>query len=995
MALQKQNLAIPFSTSVDQKSDPLQISTQGMGALVNAVYNKDRRVDKRDGFAPLSSLPADTNPTTVTTFMGNLTVIGSSVQSYVSSSQSWLNKGRFQPVEVSVLSAQRNSRSQTSQDAAYSDTGLACVSYLDSDGVWRYQVNDSANGQVLVAPTEPESGAFGLRTSFIEGYFLVTYTVVVAATPRIRFVAVPLANIGSPLAPIEVSNLVASGTSLHDVDAQASRVIIAWESIGGAVRVSSIDTALNIFPPTVLAGSAADRIAVTAIDDACPIWVVVQDGTTTRVAVLNPNLTVLLAFTTYDTGTTVNNLTVVCRPNVVDIFRQVENTYSFSATRTDFIDKGSMNTAGSVTTPVIMVRGMGLGGKAFKVNDLTYVFGATQSSFQDTYFVLDDEGNAVARLALTNGGGYEANGILTSFDVDGAIARSAYLIKDSLVPVNKNVNPDAPGGIFSGTGVNLLRLDMNERNLSTAEIGKNLHIAGGLLWAYDGTTLTEQGFNYFPEDIGAAASVAAGSMTAQQYFYQVVYEWTDEQGNVHRSAPSVPLDITLTGGENTVTLDIPTLRLTYKQDVRVVVYRWSAAQQVFYQTTSITSPLLNDPTVDSVQFVDTNADGDILGNPLIYTTGGVVENTPGPATSSISLYQSRLVLISSENKNVVFFSKQVFQATPVEMSDLFTTFVSPTIGAQGSTGDTEALFPMDEKLVLFKQNAIYFLIGAGPDATGANNDFTDPTFITAAVGSSNQASMVIIPQGILFQSDKGIWLLSRELSTVYLGAPVEDFALENTVTSALIVPETTQARMTLSDGTAVMYDYFFQRWSTFDSIPAISSTLFESKHTYITEDGQVRQELEGYYKDGPSSPVLMALETPWYNLAGLQGFQRCPMFYLLGQYKSPHKLRVLISYDYEDGPTQQVILEPAQKAEFYGGDPFYGQNDAYGGTGSLEQYRVFLERQKVQAFKVRIEELFDSSQGTQAGEGLSLSGLNVVVALKKGYTPIRATRSFG
>lgn len=998
MALQRQNIAIPFATRVDQKSDPLQESASELSSLVNAVYNKDRRIDKRSGFAPLTQLPESTDPTTITTFMGNLTVIGSSLQAYVESNQSWINKGRFQPVELSVLSAQKNSKSQSSQDVAYSDTGLACVTYLDSDGIWRYQISDSNNGQVLVAPVEPESGAVNLRASVIGGYFLVTYTVVVLAVPRIRYVAVPLANIDSPLAPGEISNLVASGTSLHDVYVQDAGVIIAWESTANSVRVTCIDPVLNISPATVVAGTAADRIAVTVDETASKIWVVAHDAgaNETRAFALNPNLSISLALTTYDTGPTVNNLTAVAQNGSVEIFRQIENTYSFSATRTDYVDRGSITQAGSVTAPSVITRNMGLGGKAFLVNSLVYVLGATQSDFQDTYFLLDGQGNPVARLAYSNGGGYELNGILAKFDVDENIARSAYLIKDSLVPVNKNVNPDAPGGIFTGTGVNLVRFDLNKRNLSTAEIGKNLHIAGGLLWAYDGTTLTEQGFNNFPEDAQVTdLGSATGSMAAQQYFYQVTYEWTDEQGNVHRSAPSVPLSYNPAGADSSVQIDIPTLRLTYKPDVRIVIYRWSAAQQAFYQITSITSPLLNDPTVDSVQYVDTVADADILGNPLIYTTGGVVENTPGPATSSISLYQSRLVLISSENKNVVLYSKQVLQSTPVEMSDLFTVFVSPTIGAQGSTGDTEVLYPMDEKLLFFKQNAIYFLIGAGPDATGANNDFVDPTFITSAVGSSNQDSMITIPQGVLFQSDKGIWLLSRELSTIHLGAPVEDFALNNTVTSAQIIPTTTQARMTLTGGTAVMYDYFFDRWSTFDQIPAISSTLFEAKHTYITENGEVRQERAGYYKDGPSSPVKLKFETPWYNLAGLQGFQRASMFYLLGTFKSAHRLRVLISYDYEDSPTQQIIMEPSQANKFFGDNPFYGQGQVHGDQGSLEQYRVFLNRQKMQAFKVSIEELPDTTGGQQAGEGLTLSGLNLVVALKKGYTPIKATRSFG
>jgi hypothetical protein len=352
------------------------------------------------------------------------------------------------------------------------------------------------------------------------------------------------------------------------------------------------------------------------------------------------------------------------------------------------------------------------------------------------------------------------------------------------------------------------------------------------------------------------------------------------------------------------------------------------------------------------------------------------------------------VLISSEEPNVVWYSKQVLQNTPVETSDLFTLYVAPSIGGQGSTGKTEVLYPLDEKLLFFKSNAVYFITGDGPDATGGNNTFSEPVFITAAVGSVNQDSMATIPTGVMFQSNKGIWMLGRELSTSYIGADVETDSLGAIVTSSQAIPAATQVRMMLENGTALVYDYYFQRWTTFSNIPAISSTVYEGAHTYLTSSGEVRQEEEGYYKDGLSNPVQMSISTPWYNLAGLQGFQRAMQVYLLGTYSTPHTIRVSISYDYEDSPSQVIDLDPQEWMGVWGSDPLWGSDD-WGGGSSLEQYRIFLNRQKMQAFKLDIQELYDSSAGEQPGAGLSLSGLNIVVATKKGYVPLPASRSFG
>jgi len=265
-----------------------------------------------------------------------------------------------------------------------------------------------------------------------------------------------------------------------------------------------------------------------------------------------------------------------------------------------------------------------------------------------------------------------------------------------------------------------------------------------------------------------------------------------------------------TGTSGSNTLNIPTLRVTYKinSPVKIVIYRWSVAQPVYYQTTSITSPLLNSTVVDYVTFVDTNSDASILGNNILYTTGGVVEDIAPPATNITVLFDDRMWLVDAEDPNLLWFSKQVIEGTPVEMSDLFTLYVAPTTAAQGPAGPITAAAPMDDKLILFKNNSILYINGTGPDNTGSNDQYSQPTFITATVGCTNQQSIVFIPMGLLFQSDKGIWLLGRDLNTQYIGAPVEKYNSAN-VNSAQNIPGTNMVFFTLDTGITLMYDYYY------------------------------------------------------------------------------------------------------------------------------------------------------------------------------------------
>lgn len=481
---------------------------------------------------------------------------------------------------------------------------------------------------------------------------------------------------------------------------------------------------------------------------------------------------------------------------------------------------------------------------------------------------------------------------------------------------------------------------------------------------------------------------------AQQYYYQGIYEWSDNQGNIFYSAASIPVAITTTGTTSTNAVSFPTLRLTGKtaNPVKITLYRWSAAQQIYYQITSITAPLLNSTTVDSVTFYDSQKDSGISGNAIIYTAGGVVEDVAPPNFVAITAYDTRAWGIDSEDPNTLWFSKQVIEETPIEWSDLFTEYVSPNIGTIESTGPMVCIAPMDDKLIIFKANAIYYLAttNSGPDNTGANNQYII-TFITSTVGCSDQQSIVLTNAGLMFQSDKGIWLLGRDLSYSYIGAPVEAFN-SSVVNSANNIPATTQIRNTLSTGQTLMYDYYYQQWGTLIGVPAVSSTIYEDLHTYLDQYGNIFQETPGQYLDG-DSPVLLSFRTGWINLAALQGYQRFYDMYLLAKYLSPHKLLVQVAYDYNPAPLHSVLITPNNFSPSAPG-PF-GIPTPFGSPANKEQWRIHAKQQLCQSFQLTVTEVFDPSFGTVAGAGFEMSGIAVRVQIKKGTRPIPGTTSAG
>jgi len=1023
MPIQKQPVNINFLQGLDTKTDPYQVSVGNFLSLTNSVFDKVGRLTKRNGFSNLTSLPNDTT-SYLTTFNGDLQAIGDSFLTYSPNQTAWIDKGSIYPITLSTMPLIRNSVDQVQADIAINN-GLICTVYTETPTIspsFKYAVADATTGQNIVEPTVlPNANAsYGFPKVFSLGnYFLIIYT---TGTTSYNLVGIAVSAI-NPTIPVTTITLATNYQpypySAYDGAIYNNSLYLAYNGSGtSGVKMVIVTAQLQVSGTYILdASHQGIDISVSADTTNNLIWVFYYNGTTAYVLAVTPNVIPFLAPQTVFSNPNVQNITSTVLNGKLTFFYEIINNYTYdSSIPTHYVEANTLSNTGQLGTAYVAVRSVGLASKAFIVNSTIYFLATYQSPYQPTYFLIDGSTSTqsnpivVARLAYQNGGGYLMNG-LPNVPISGITAYIPYLYKDLIASVNKNTNVPAGSqvaGIYSQTGVNLVKFEFTNDAIFSTEIGSNLNLTGGFLWMYDGYLPVEQNFFLYPDSVEATWSTSGGSIHAQPdgstntnaYFYQVTYEWTDNQGNAFRSAPSIPISVTTTGSGTTgsITVNVPTLRLTYKisSPLKIVIYRWSVAQQSYYQVTSITVPELNNTTIDSISYVDTLSDSSILGNNLIYTTGGVVEDVGAPSSSILTLFDDRLWLVDAEDPNLLWYSKQVIEGTPVEMSDLFTYYVAPSTGAQGSTGSITALSPMDDKLIIFKEDAIYYINGSGPDNTGANSGYpTSPIFITSTVGCTNPASIVIMQDGLMFQSNKGIWLLGRDLSTAYIGAAVEQYN-SYTVTSALNIPATNQIRFSLSSGVTLMYDYFVHQWGTFEGIPAVSGTLYQELHTIVNQYGQVSQETAGVYLDG-SNPVLMSFTTSWLNVAGLRGYIRAYWFYLLGTYLSPHKLQVGVAYDYDSSTYQGTLINPTNYGGYYGSDPYYGGNGAtpYGGPSNIEQWRIFLQRQRCRSFQITIQEVFDPSYGTVAGPGLTLSGLNCIVGVKKGYAPIPQQNTVG
>lgn len=482
-------------------------------------------------------------------------------------------------------------------------------------------------------------------------------------------------------------------------------------------------------------------------------------------------------------------------------------------------------------------------------------------------------------------------------------------------------------------------------------------------------------------------SLTGGSISDGNYAYVACYRWTDNNGKDHRSAPTqTPLTVVVSGGGSTqqVTINVPTLRITDKENVVLELYRTEDAGESYYKVTDDLNPVFNSKTVDYVAIVDTLSDTSLISREILYTTGGVLENIAAPAANQIAVYNSDRLAVVGEDSSRVFFSKSIGEGRPVEFTDAIYRDIDP-VG-----GSVTALKGMGEKLIVGTNDALYYISGDGPNNLGQQDTMNLAEEISTDIGITSPDSVVVTSIGMLFKSRKGIWKLDPGLGYQYLGARAEEFN-SSLVTSAQVVGELNQIRFTLSEDRALVYNYNLDKWATFENHGARSAVVIGNDYYYLRENGALFQENRTSFADA-GSPVKMRLETGWLSLADTQGFQRAYHALLLGEFKSAHKLRVRVAYNFKEAWVHETVIDPMDFIDptTYGEDSPYGNSEVYGGDGNLYQPQVNFKIQKCQSIKLLIEDM-----QAEAGEGLTLSAITVQAAVKSGTTTTQATAKYG
>lgn len=1031
MPLQKQNFFLSLAQGVDTKSDPKQVIPGKLLVLENGIFTSPKEIRKRNGYGALSlniqnnisfdyqaTVPATMENGNFLASFNNEVVLNDqfNLYSYSDGLAKWIYKDQNTIDQLSVTSILRNTNSQTLADSAINPNGLQMFAWEDSSGESRLSIIDTQTGQVIIGDKEivPSGGGDTLKPKcvYINNTLLVFY---LDNSSGMELFYITYNN-GVFSSPVSVASDVNVTNNNYDVMVFNNKLYLTYNTNAGSIKTTYFTMHLASTVVFTKAGESASNCITIFPDLNGNIWVAYATATNGKRFVFNNTLTVtILAPANFVTKSDIYNITGFGDSDSAFVFYDVLGAADVNGKYSDAqVSLSRIFLVGGPSGELLFLRSAALQSKAFSIISngvyVPHLVLTHDSALQPTYYLCNyynsehtsslPSANVAAKIAANLGGGVPAKkSSLSSINFSSTnIAQTALLQKDLLYT---STSTSGTVNTYTQTGIISASFDFTKTNLKTKVLGQNLHISSGILDMYDGSSVVEHNFNLYPEDVSIVVNTSGGNLTdSSSYGYQVTYEWTDNQGQLHRSAPSPVVSITtgIHSNQSQAVLTIPTLRITSKSNVIIVVYRTQANGTVYYRLNLPSSPLYNDTTIDTVTYTDNSSDASIAANEQLYTTGGEVPNSAAPGTSILGEYKNRLILIPSDNPYSWWYSKQVIPGSPVEFSDIFVE----NIGTDG--GPITAFLQMDSNAIFFKEKNIFYVVGDGPSPSGANNDFTQALAIASDVGCIDQQSLILMPFGAMFKSHKGIYLLSRGLEVDYIGSDVEAFN-SISVTSAQLIVETNQVRFTLASGVILVYDYFVKQWSIFTNLNGISSILVDNNFTYLQSNGLTLEETPGVFNDNGTF-IKLKLISSWLSLSGIQGFQRIYKALILGQYFGPHKLLVQLSYDFNPINTQQTYIDATQvlNSNIYGNDPLYGINSPYGGAYPTYQWRIFTERQVCESVQISIEDVqfagtYTNMQGTEVlstyNESLSLSAITLELGIKKGANKLPADRSFG
>jgi hypothetical protein len=536
-------------------------------------------------------------------------------------------------------------------------------------------------------------------------------------------------------------------------------------------------------------------------------------------------------------------------------------------------------------------------------------------------------------------------------EISPGVARVSVISKDSIASV---------------PGIVSVKVDFTSKDkFSSVPYGRSMLLAGSNLHSFCGTYLRELNFFYSSRELRLAELSSGGYISEGLYSVVVVYEFTDRNGYLHRSSPSVPVSITTQAGDvNSIQYVAETYNVTNSTgsggDVAIIAYRTVKNGSIYYRDdyyeksedgAEPANPTnqVNFAFVGSTSKNLTRSDAELESREVLFTVSGEVPPTPVPPMKYLTTWGSRIWGAGSARDEAIYFSKLNQTNLMPEFSEAF------SIAVQDKSGRTTGIAGLTDKIVMSKRGRLFYSFGQGPNNLGAGPSFSKFEEISGVSGAVSGRSMVVNGAGLNYKSDKGVYTLSPGLQTVFSGAAYED-EVDEEILQAITPIDSETIRYVTASG-ILAYNNFFNAWSKDSSskLQPVDACLYDNRFHVMTADSLLVENLTKWTDDTDTYDML--IETGWTSFAGIAGFQRFYKLFMVMDNLTPYTVTVSLAYDY--GPYVDFTT-------------FTDVTDS--------RIIIYPSKQKCEAFRMRIE----VAPNGDTEQSLNINFIGIVAGVKKG-----------
>jgi hypothetical protein len=500
---------------------------------------------------------------------------------------------------------------------------------------------------------------------------------------------------------------------------------------------------------------------------------------------------------------------------------------------------------------------------------------AATSGYRTVVIMAASSMTAVGQVSFDETGAphqYLASLLLGSVLPDPTDASATRYLLASLADIETSDAGANSGGVLIDAyvrRVRVSRLSFSVTNVVTsAAFGGLVHVSGSLPLTWDGSTLGPAAFVDAPA-APVLTSPNAGNLTGV-YAYKVVYEVSDERGNIQVSPPSVVASTTVSGKKITVTHAVSPLAyrsLGGLRNLRVKIYRTAAGGSTYNLAHTYTAVYGGTVTVD-----DNVLDATLAQTEEIYadgSAGSALESEPAPPLRFLCAHRNRLFGIRSDVPQNIAFT----QETTDPLNPRWHAVLNHRVDNDG--GPPTALASVYDKVLVFQGDQICAFYGVGPDGTGSGA-FAQPEVVARGVGvaDADRGSVVTTPLGVFFKHRSGIHVIGPDFQVSPVGRAVQSLVGSDTCVRGRFLPSRHQVWFLFQDPSTLttrqyvlIYDTRFNRWVKWTT-PVVFEDVIEHAGTVyaISRTALFKLDTTTCIDTGGSTSLFsQVIGLPWYR----------------------------------------------------------------------------------------------------------------------------------